>query len=220
MQTGHRSNYIDAYPLIQADLAPEYSSLSESISLTFDTFLSRTFRGPQEEIETDSISRITQGWIQLSASRQVYPSAKAGFQKVFEPIMRTRYTATPGRLAPSFESSLSLITEDLAPYIRSIMVFDGRLKQFRDHLHAIWAQSQGQGQGDKRARTTRASRAALEGSDKAFTRKERWFPDETNYWLVQGTGMPQWQDALFSMGYFHVQPAPPTPDDEMDTSTV
>lgn len=213
MPTAHRSNYIDAYPLLQTDLDPEYSSLSESIGLTFDSLISRTYRAPAQDIETESISRIFNGWSQISAARQVYPSAKAGFQKVFEPIMRARYTATPGRLAPSFENSLSPITEDLAPYIRSIMVFDGRLKEYRDHLHAIWAQDQGR--GDTRVRTTRASRAALEGSDKAFTRRERWFPDETNYFLVQRTGMPEWQQALFQMGYFHVQPMT-APHDETD----
>ncbi|KAJ5239130.1 hypothetical protein N7468_003749 [Penicillium chermesinum] len=218
MPTAHRSNYIDAYPLLQTDLAPEYSGLSESIGLTFDTLLSRTFRSPTEDVELDSINRIFKGWSQLAFSRQVYPSAKAGFQKVFEPIMRVRYTATPGRLAPSFESSLSPITEDLAPYIRSIMVFDGRLKEYRDRLYAVWAQDQGG--GDKRARTTRASRAALEGSDKAFTRRERWFPDDTNYFLVQGTGMPEWQHALFQMGHFHIQPAAPTPNEEAEMPVV
>lgn len=146
------------------------------------------------------------GWRQSAVRRHVFPSKLAEFQKVFEPIMSYNYTMTlaTGRLSPSFANTLSPITEDIAPYIRSIMVFDGRLKQFRDYLSAV--SNQQNSHGEKRQRNTRASRAALEGGDKASTRKERWFPDDTNYFLVQGTGKPEWQKILFQMGHFHVQP--------------
>ncbi|KAJ5760317.1 hypothetical protein N7520_007473 [Penicillium odoratum] len=205
MLESHRSNYVDAHPLLQSDLLPEYSSLSENISMTSAALISRTFRPTDDDIESVYTTRISNGWGQLAARRQIYPSTKPGFQKVFGPIMRARHNTSTGRLAPSFEHGLSTITEDLAPYIRGIMVFDCRLKVYRDNLHAVWAQEQGQ--GEVRARTTRASRAALEGSDKAFTRRERWFPEDTNYFSVQGTGKSDWQQALFQMGYFHVQPA-------------
>ncbi|KAJ5714707.1 uncharacterized protein N7483_011888 [Penicillium malachiteum] len=205
MPEAHRSNYIDSYPLLQTDLRPKHSTLDQEISFTHAALLSRHFRGPADNIESTCTTRIFNGWTQLAMRRQVYPSTKPAFQHVFGPIMRARPYAAMGRLAPSFESSLSIITEDLAPYIRGIMTFDARLKQYRDQLYSIWVQEQGH--GDKRARTTRASRAALEGSDKAYTRKERWFPDDTNYFQVQCTGMPEWQNALYQMGHFHVQPA-------------
>ncbi|KAJ6095956.1 hypothetical protein N7486_006702 [Penicillium sp. IBT 16267x] len=205
MLESHRSNYVDAHPLLQSDLLPEYDLLSEDISIASAALISRTFRPTSNDIESVCTNRISTGWGQLATRRQVFPSTTSGFQKVFGPIMQTRHSTSTGRLAPSFEHGLATITEDLAPYIRAIMVFDGRLKIYRDNLHAAWVQEQGR--GEVRARTTRASRAALEGSDKAFTRKERWFPDETNYYLVQGTGKPEWQHALFQMGYFHVQPA-------------
>ncbi|KAJ5671993.1 hypothetical protein N7507_001120 [Penicillium longicatenatum] len=204
MLESHRSNYVDAHPLLQSDLLPEYNALSENISITSAALISRTFRPIDDDIESVCTSRISNGWGQLAAKRRVFPSTKSGFQQVFDPIMKARHSTSTGRLAPSFENGLATITEDLAPYIRAIMVFDGRLKIYRDNLHAAWAQEQGR--GEVRARTTRASRAALEGSDKAFTRKERWFPDETNYYYVQATGKPEWQHALFQMGYFHVQP--------------
>ncbi|KAJ5894768.1 hypothetical protein N7495_006459 [Penicillium taxi] len=212
MLESHRSNYIEAHPLLQADLLPEYSSLSEDISIAFDALLSQTFRAKTEDLESSFVTRIFNGWTKDSARRSIYPSNKAQFQKVFEPIMRAHYIMP---LQTSFENGFGPITEDLAPYIRGIMVFDGRLKVYRDNLHAAWSQEQGTGHKDKRARTTRASRAALEGSDKAFTRRERWFPDGTNYFLVLGTGMPEWQQALFDMGHFTVQPAisTPVPDD-------
>ncbi|KAJ5785335.1 uncharacterized protein N7503_010547 [Penicillium pulvis] len=204
MLESHRSNYVDAHPLLQADLLPEYNALSEEISIASAVLISRAFRPTDDDTESVCTTRISNGWAQLAAKRQVFPTTKPGFQKVFDPIMKARHSTSTGRLAPSFENGLATITEDLAPYVRAIMVFDGRLKIYRDNLHAAWAQEQGR--GEARARTTRASRAALEGSDKAFTRKERWFPDETNYYLVQCTGKPEWQHALFQEGHFHVQP--------------
>ncbi|KAJ5159540.1 uncharacterized protein N7482_006544 [Penicillium canariense] len=202
----HRSNYVDAYPLLQADLRPEYSLLSESVCTTFDSLLSRVFRPGAEDIESASADRIFSGWAKSAARRSVLPSTVNGFRKVFEPIMRVNHTmpVATGRLAPSFENGLAPITEDIAPYVRAIMVFDGRLKVYRDNLFAAWAQEQGV--GEKRMRTTRASRAALEGGDKTSTRKDRWFSDDINYYWVQSTGRPEWQHILFQMGHFHVQP--------------
>ncbi|OKP14990.1 Telomere length regulation protein elg1 [Penicillium subrubescens] len=203
----HRTNYTDAHLLLQADLLPEHPSLSESISTTFGSLISRVFRPKAEDIESAGASRIFNGWAQSAARQSVSPSTAKGFRKVFEPIIRANYS-TPlavGRAAPSFENGLAPITEDIAPYVRAILVFDGRLKEYRDNLFAAWSQGQG-GTGDKRMRKTRASRAALEGGNKASTRKERWFPDDTNYYGIQGTGRPEWQQILFDMGYFHVQP--------------
>ncbi|KAJ5083450.1 hypothetical protein N7456_012877 [Penicillium angulare] len=215
MLESHRSNYVDAHPLLQSDLRPEHSSLGEDISLTLTAMHSRRFRSPVENTESSYTTRILNGWAKSGMRRQIYPSSKPGYQKVFGPIMRARHWTSTGRLAPSFEGCLAPITEDLAPYIRAIMAFDGRLKVHRDNLYTAWVQEQGA--GEKRARTTRASRAALEGSDKAFTRREKWFPDDTNYFLVQASGMPEWQDSLVQMGHFNVQPALPStsPDIEM-----
>lgn len=221
MVESHRSNYVEAYPLLQVDLQPEYTSLSETIGITFDTLLSRVFRLASEDLESATASRIFNSWTKTAGRRLSFPPTIAGFQSVFEPIRKANYSMPipSGRLGASFENGLGPITEDLAPYIRAIMVFDGRLKQYRDQLHAIWAQEQGY--GEKRTRTTRASRAALERSDKASTRKERWFPDDTNYFRVQATGKPEWQQILFQMGHFHVQPAVeategPVDDDAMN----
>ncbi|KAJ5148090.1 FMN-binding split barrel-like protein [Penicillium atrosanguineum] len=204
---GHRSNYLESYPLLQADLRPEHSSLSESISLTFNALISRSFRPKTGDHESSSVARIFKGWTKDGAHRMHFPNTLPTFQKVFEPLMRANYymPIPSGRLAPSFENSLAPITEDIAPYVRAIMVFDGRLKEYRDNLRAILTREHGS--GDKVGRTTRASRAALEGGDKASTRKERWFPADTNYFWIQGTGKYEWQNILFQMGHFHVQPA-------------
>ncbi|KAJ5783106.1 hypothetical protein N7457_004880 [Penicillium paradoxum] len=204
---GYKSNYLDSYPLLHTDLRIEYSGLSESIGATFDALISRNFRpSTTEDLESVYANRALSKTITSAYPPQTPPSTVFQFQRIFEPIMRANYSnPTPtARHAPSFENGIAPITEDLAPYIRGIMVFDGRLHQYRESLFALTAQEHGR--GEKRSRTTRASRAALEGGDKASTRKERWFALDTPYYKVQNTAGPDWQQVLFQMGYFHVQP--------------
>ncbi|CAG8027595.1 unnamed protein product [Penicillium nalgiovense] len=211
---GYKSNYLDNYPLLHTELRAEYSSLSEAVGTTFDALISRTFRPTTaEDLESLYANRALSNAIVSAMPPQTPPSTLPQFQRIFEPIMRANYSnPTPtARHAPSFENGVAPITEDLAPYIRAIMVFDSRLQQYREGLFALTAQEQGR--GDKRSRTTRASRAALEGGDKASTRKERWFALDTPYYKVQGTAGPEWQHVLFQMGYFHVQPmVEPSPE--------
>ncbi|KAJ5178525.1 uncharacterized protein N7500_001224 [Penicillium coprophilum] len=204
---GYKSNYLDNYPLLHTELRTEYSSLSETVSSTFDALISKTFRPTAaEDLESLYASRVLSKTIVSAMPPQTPPSTLPQFQRIFGPIMRANYSnPTPtARHAPSFENGLAPITEDLAPYIRAIMVFDSRLQRYRERLFELTAQDHGR--GEKRSRTTRASRAALEGGDKASTRKERWFALDTPYYKVQGTAGPEWQQVLFQMGYFHVQP--------------
>jgi len=82
------------------------------------------------------------------------------------------------------DRDLSSTILDIAPYVRSIVLYDLALEQQRNSLAAaVPTMSQGStsgGEGSsqkeaKRARTTRASRSALEGNARAVTRRERWF---------------------------------------------
>jgi sorting nexin-8 len=101
----------------------------------------------------------------------------------------------------SFEHGQRSIAEDLSPYIRAIVAFDLRLEQYRRELTRLFS---GDERGTKRMRTTRASRAALEGGNKAETRKERWFSPAVNVHRVMATGKTEWQDLLVQNGYFTV----------------
>ncbi|KAJ5560887.1 hypothetical protein N7535_009084 [Penicillium sp. DV-2018c] len=204
---GHQSNYLDSYPLLHTPLQVEYSSLSEAVSSTFEALINRTFRPSSSgDLEDLYANRALTKTITSASPPPSPPSTLSQYQRIFEPIMRANYSnPTPtARHAPSFENGLAPITEDLAPYVRAIMVFDGRLQQYREQLSTLADQEHGRGK--KRSRTTRASRAALEGGNKAFTRKERWLTRDTPYAKVQNTAGPEWQQALFQMGYFHVQP--------------
>lgn len=122
----------------------------------------------------------------------------------FEPIIRASDSVSQasGRLAPSFER-LSVVAADIAPYIRSIAAYDLRLERYRDELNGLSSQ----GSTKRKARTTRASRAALEGGNKSHTRRERWFPTDVNPKRIMATGSKAWEDALAQTGHLNVFPA-------------
>jgi sorting nexin-8 len=115
---------------------------------------------------------------------------------VFEPVTVEKPTFPPalGRLAPSLEGPTSIIATDIAPYIRSIVAYDQRLEQQREILTG--------GLQGKRVRKTRAARAALEGGNKANTRREKWFSEDMDFDKVMetaGKGWPLWtQDDVTS----------------------
>ena len=122
------------------------------------------------------------------------PNVRLKYAAVFEPIARSNKPVLgilKGPQISAFDGSLSIITEDLAPYVRSIVSYDLRLEEQRRLLSSLLSQP---GKNGKRQRTTRASRAALEGGSKARTRRERWFPNNTNFDSVLQSGGEDWQD--------------------------
>ena len=127
--------------------------------------------------------------VQAKIAYRTSNSARSSSFECFEPLGAERPVFPPaqGRLAPSLDLPRSVIVTDIAPYVRSIAFFDQRLEQQRDELFP----SQG-----KKARTTRAARAAAEGGDKASTRRERWFSTDLDLEAVLKTGgnWSQWLD--------------------------
>ncbi|KAH7067572.1 hypothetical protein BKA63DRAFT_557160 [Paraphoma chrysanthemicola] len=92
-------------------------------------------------------------------------------------------------LAPSsFDRTFSIITLDLAPYVRSIVAHEQLLESQRILLSNLLS---GGGTG-KRARTTRASRVALEGGVRETKRRDRWFDKGLNFELVMATAGETW----------------------------
>lgn len=197
-----KASYIDGYPLLQADLESDYALLSGSIGSTFEVLMRKVSQtGSQLDIESSQASRV------LSNACTPAPSGPSRTDAVsaFEPIMQADYVfpLPTGRLAPSFQNGTGPLFEDLAPYIRAIVAFDLRLEQYRLQLGGLLS---GGSTESKRVRRTRASRAALEGGCKSHTRKERWFPPDTNPARVLATGNQDWQDLLVQRGYFALGP--------------
>ncbi|RJE22742.1 hypothetical protein PHISCL_04921 [Aspergillus sclerotialis] len=200
MSEKQRASYIEGYPLLHADLESDYTLLSASIGSTLGVLMRRATQ-PTAEINAESL-QAPLVLANVAKSSATTPSAASALA-AFEPIMQANYVfpLPTGRLAPSFENGLGPLFEDLAPYIRAIVAFDLRLEKHRIQLSGLLSQGS---TGAKRVRTTRASRAALEGGNKSYTRKERWFPPDMNPAQVLATGNREWQDRLLQLGYFGV----------------
>ena len=171
--------------------------MAEAIPFTLKACARRSIESSGNEFIDTSVSNerivsmITEN---MQARGSERPNVRFGYAAVFEPIARSTKPVLgipKGPQISTFDGSLSVITEDLAPYVRSIVSYDLRLEEQRGLLSSSLSQP---GQDSKRQRTTRASRAALEGGCKAHTRRERWFPNNTNFDLVLQSGGQGWQD--------------------------
>lgn len=197
-------NYIEGYRLLHADLKPEYSSMATAIGSTTEVLMGKVFRSnPSANAECSRALQV------LANNPDPRPVGAFDTQltSAFEPMIRADELSSPtaGRLAPSFNNGTGPLWEDLAPYIRAIVAFDLRLEQYRLKMSGLLSPNGGT---KRKMRKTRASRAALEGGDKAHTRRERWFPPDTNPARILATGNHGWQDLLVQNGHFGVGAMP------------
>lgn len=111
------------------------------------------------------------------------PLGRKAIVEALDPITEDNRTFPPptGRTAPSIDGGDVTIATEVAPYIRHIVWLDQQLERQRDEIDAS-------SQGTGRQRTTRAARAALEGSSVGNTRVERWFPRDLDFAAILATG--------------------------------
>jgi DNA polymerase III delta prime subunit len=123
----------------------------------------------------------------VSLPKHTFTTTRAKLNTALEPLLHpstiTSSSAPPSYADRDFPGSVL----DTAPYVRSIISYDLALERQRDQLSSITtlggsqassgsiSGGEGSGKAAKRARTTRASRSALEGGARASTRRERWF---------------------------------------------
>ncbi|OAX81923.1 hypothetical protein ACJ72_03731 [Emergomyces africanus] len=187
-----RSTYTEGYQLVQTDPLVEYACLSIKIGVSMTVLMGNSFHGSSPSSDEDTI--IQQALQKFSSRKPIYPT-RSELRDTFEPLMENPDPFNPpsGRQSFSFDSGIAPISEDLAPYIRAIVSFDLQLEQ---HRLALSGSISHDTKSNKRIRTTRASRAALEGGDKASIRKDRWFTGKLNSRSVLATGGSDWQYIL------------------------
>jgi hypothetical protein len=95
--------------------------------------------------------------------------------------------------ASVFDRSKTIITTDLAPYVRSIVSYDAKLQEERSRMSNLLSEG---GRKGKRMRTTRSAMSALEGGARSTTRKDKYFGPMLNPYLALKTGMPNWLEAV------------------------
>lgn len=111
----------------------------------------------------------------------------------FDPIAVSPKAMASMSLDPSvFDRTMTMIIEEVAPWVRGIVHYDDQLMQDRQRLNELLDD----GSRRKRMRTTRSAYSALEGGERRTTRKERYFGDCLSTEAVMYTAGESWQQAL------------------------
>ncbi|KAI4138049.1 MAG: hypothetical protein L6R39_006989, partial [Caloplaca ligustica] len=162
-----RMNYTEGSTLLQADPFVDHSAVSDSIAAALRASARRSLLAinPANQI----IQPMGQQYIinnlpsMIQACNRPKPVTPQTLSHAFTPLSKPSRGSLAGK-PPSistFDSPLSTIVSDIAPYVRSIVAYDLRLEEQRRQLEM--ASQTTTGREGKRIRTTRASRAALEG---------------------------------------------------------
>ncbi|KAL9126861.1 MAG: hypothetical protein Q9217_004157 [Psora testacea] len=196
-----RSHYTEGHYLLQADPIEDQSGTTSALALTLSGCAQRLVKEHARpiwphSIEHDAEDSITQAGLASSTKEPLFEANIIASFDLIAKASRSVLSIPKGPQISCFDGPASALAEDVAPYIRSIVSYDIRLEEQRRQLSATLTQS---GQDVGKTRRTRASRAALEGGSKAYTRRERWFPNHTNLDLVLQTGGQGWQEAALAM---------------------
>ncbi|KAK7548020.1 hypothetical protein IWX49DRAFT_546869 [Phyllosticta citricarpa] len=173
-----RSNYLEPYPVLQADPFIDYSCLDTHLVIASHLAVQRSSSTSQPS-STTSIDPTNLILRHLDHSRKWKPLARPSFfvfDPLAEPPANTASSIPLGLVASSFDRNFAIITTDLAPYVRSIAAYELKLEDERVRKSNLLSA----GGKAKRARTTRVARSAQEGGRREQTRRERWFPDNLN----------------------------------------
>ncbi|KAE9370293.1 P-loop containing nucleoside triphosphate hydrolase protein [Stipitochalara longipes BDJ] len=198
-----KDDYILAHEILEATPLVSYDNLSKDIYLWMQSRIRNHLQIDQHvkhnlEVPTE-LSRLSEGDVirQITAQateaevRLTRKDLSLAFDPVAEPEKLWSSNAAALELC-SFDRTTTLITEDLAPYVRSIVAYDGRLQQERTKMSNLLSEG---GRPGKKLRTTRAALSALEGGTRTTTRRERWFTGKVNAYHVMRTGMQSWSAA-------------------------
>jgi DNA polymerase III delta prime subunit len=182
-----RAHYIEGMALLDSNEKIDYSDIPARIAITSAVLACNAFRSgaaANDYVTPPHLLRC----IQAAGREDDIKLSRRDFA-CFDMISMPTSASTNGGLELSaFDGPLYQLSTDLAPYVRSIAQYDLSLEEQRERLGEIM----GDGHKSKRARTTRAARSALEGSQRGNTRRERWFTKELDLDAVLATGGSDW----------------------------
>jgi DNA polymerase III delta prime subunit len=182
-----RTHYIEGMALLDSNEKIDYSDTPARIAITSAVLACNAFRSgaaANDYLTPPHLLRC----IQDAGKEDDIKLSRRDFA-CFDMISMPTSASTNGGLELSaFDGPLYQLSTDLAPYVRSIAQYDLSLEEQRERLGEIM----GDGHTSKRARTTRAARSAMEGSQRGSTRRERWFRKDLDLDAVLATGGPSW----------------------------
>lgn len=196
------SAYVIGHPVLQADTLEDFEHFDTRITATMHLAIREYWVNQELIFKSSTGSCYTPTFVQnqlihkinqqqLSTASHSHIS-RSDFATALDPLAHSigpSNISLSGMHASSFDRNFSIVVEDLAPYVRSIVAFDQALEKQREQLNIMLSDGVRNG---TTFRTTRASRSALEGSQRAKTRRERWFPKTLNLDLVMRTAGREW----------------------------
>ncbi|KAL8965831.1 MAG: hypothetical protein Q9183_003666 [Haloplaca sp. 2 TL-2023] len=192
-----RVNYVEGLTLLQADVVNEPPGIGDSVAAALRIFARRNY---MDTVDCHQPGALDESYVTkvlpaaVEARQRSKPVTHQSLSAAFAPLAKPSslsVLALKGPFISALDSPMSTISQDIAPFIRSIVWYDVCLEERRQQLEMA---ALGGREGRNKTRTTRASRAALEGGSKAHTRRERWFPGTTNFQAVLRTGGSGWPE--------------------------
>lgn len=192
-----RLSYTLAAPLLQVDAQADFSQFDTSIYTQTHLLARRAFPAISSLDAPCELSTETSYAKAILARKEDKRTdnflSRPDFSTAFDLLAALPDQTLPERtsfylIPSSFDRTFSVITTDLAPYVRSIVAHEQILEAQRVRLSSLLSA----GGNGKRARTTRASRVALEGGVRETKRRDRWFDKHLNFELVMGTAGKGW----------------------------
>ncbi|KAK4539166.1 hypothetical protein LTR36_001189 [Oleoguttula mirabilis] len=202
-----RHHYVEGLPLLQTDEMIDYTAMSMHLVVTTVCLLSRGVLSADSSVQLPAQGPRRLDRVQSQDTALPWKSRSDGASSLtrrnfacFDAIsVSTDNTlaSSVGLIQSAFDGPLHPIAIDVAPYVRSIVQYDLLREEQRERLNSLLAD--GDGRKAKRARTTRAARSALEGGQRASTRRERWFTKGLDLQAVLATGGTEWPKTTLSV---------------------
>ncbi|TAQ89107.1 hypothetical protein B7494_g2574 [Chlorociboria aeruginascens] len=201
-----RDDFVLAYNLIDTSPLVRYGSIGAEVSLWMKSRARNYLQVDQHiahgwEIPLE-LNQPTESQVLHIIRNQVFepesPLTRQDLSLAFDPISEPEKSSlynTGSLEASCFDRTITLITTDIAPYIRSIVSYDARLQEDRARLSNLLSAG---GRKTKRMRTTRSAMSALQGGARSTTRRDRYFGSSLNPYFVLKTGISGWLDAAIA----------------------
>ncbi|KAF2658885.1 P-loop containing nucleoside triphosphate hydrolase protein [Lophiostoma macrostomum CBS 122681] len=197
-----RLNYTVGAQLLQIDPQADFANLDTELFVQSHILRQRTFGDINSDVKDDALvtaqhvgASITEAIVHHKNEKKEEGTSlsRCDFSTAFDILASPPSTTLPisgtyHLTATSFDRNFRIVVEDLGPYIRSIVSHELRLETQRIRLGNLLSE----GGKNKRPRTTRASRVALEGGTRDTKRRERWFDKDLNRSLVMATAGKAW----------------------------
>jgi DNA polymerase III delta prime subunit len=185
-----RNQYIEGHRLLQTDAHADFSTLTFDLTVAINVAALRAC----DLLHQSSLTDPTTIRDTMLPRKSAHESTTSLIRRDFACFDDLAITPDSGPtlgltiLQSVFDGPLTPIALDIAPYVRAILRYDEDLAEHRQQLNALLSD----GRGAKKARTTRAARSAMEGGQRASTRRETWFAAELNVEDILATGGQGW----------------------------